>query len=98
MATAGSSLGSALIAFASAIVPPDTDRIGLWTIDGETTRWAGVILFVLGGELGVVVSLFMLVPLIARIHTEERPLRAHFGKEYDAYAARTWRLVRGSIE
>lgn len=40
-----------LIALASAIVPPYTDRIGLWTIDGETTRWVGVILYVLGGAL-----------------------------------------------
>ncbi len=28
-----------LIALTSAILPPYTDRIGLWTIDGETTRW-----------------------------------------------------------
>jgi protein-S-isoprenylcysteine O-methyltransferase Ste14 len=140
-----------LIAFASAIVPPYTDRIGLWTIDGETTRWAGVILYVLGGALrlwpvfvlgsrfsglvaiqsghtlethgiyslvrnpsylgmlinmlgwglsfrgwsGVAVALLLLVPLIARIHSEERLLRGHFGAEYDAYVARTWRLVPG---
>jgi hypothetical protein len=35
-----------LIALTSAILPPYTDRIGLWTIDGETTRWIGVILYV----------------------------------------------------
>lgn len=40
-----------LIALASAIVPPYTDRIGLWTIDGETTRWIGLILYTLGGTL-----------------------------------------------
>src|SRR5579864_4910895 len=40
-----------VIALASAIVPPYTDRIGLWTIDGETTRWTGVVLYVLGGVL-----------------------------------------------
>src|SRR5579863_8588417 len=33
-----------LISVASAIVPPYMDRIGLWTIDGETTRWIGVAL------------------------------------------------------
>jgi protein-S-isoprenylcysteine O-methyltransferase Ste14 len=140
-----------LIALASAIVPPYTDRIGLWTIDGETTRWAGVILYVLGGALrlwpvfvlgsrfsglvaiqtghrlethgvysmvrnpsylgmlinmlgwglafrgwsGVVAALLLLVPLIARIHAEERLLHEHFGAEYDAYVARTWRLIPG---
>ena len=140
-----------LIAFASAIVPPYTDRVGLWTIDGETTRWVGVILYVLGGALrlwpvfvlgsrfsglvaiqsghmletqgiyglvrnpsylgmlinmlgwglafrswsGVAVALSMLAPLIARIHSEERLLRAHFGADYEAYVARTWRLIPG---
>src|ERR1700677_4963462 len=140
-----------LIALASAIVPPYTDRIGLWTIDGETTRWIGVILYVLGAALrlwpvfvlgsrfsglvaiqsghtlethgiyslvrnpsylgmiinmlgwglafrgwsGVVIAFFLLIPLIARMHSEERLLREHFGSEYDAYFARTWRLIPG---
>ena len=38
-----------LIALASAFVPAYTDRVGLWTIDGDTTRWVGVILYALGG-------------------------------------------------
>jgi protein-S-isoprenylcysteine O-methyltransferase Ste14 len=140
-----------LIAFASAIVPPYTDRIGLWTIDGEATRWLGVILYVLGGALrlwpvfvlgsrfsglvaiqsghtletdgiynlvrnpsylgmlinmlgwglsfrgwsGIAIALLMLVPLIARIHSEERLLKEHFGADYDRYVARTWRLIPG---
>jgi protein-S-isoprenylcysteine O-methyltransferase Ste14 len=140
-----------LIALVSAILPPYTDRIGLWTIDGETTRWIGVILYVLGGALrlwpvfvlgsrfsglvaiqsghtlethgiyslvrnpsylgmiinmlgwglafrgwsGVVIALLLLVPLIPRIHSEERLLGAHFGAEYGAYVARTWRLIPG---
>ena len=140
-----------LIALTSAILPPYTDRIGLWTIDGEATRWIGVILYVLGGALrlwpvfvlgsrfsglaaiqsghtlvthgiyslvrnpsylgmiinmlgwglafrgwsGVVIALLLLVPLIPRIHSEERLLGAHFGAEYDAYVARTWRLIPG---
>jgi protein-S-isoprenylcysteine O-methyltransferase Ste14 len=140
-----------LIALTSAVIPPYTDRIGLWTIDGDTTRWAGVLVYVLGGALrlwpvfilgsrfsglvaiqpghtlethgvyslirnpsylgmlinilgwglafrgwaGVAVALLLLVPLIARIHAEERLLRAHFGAEYDAYLARTWRLIPG---
>lgn len=40
-----------VVALASAVVPPYADRIGLWTIDGEATRWAGVILYVIGGAL-----------------------------------------------
>lgn len=40
-----------LIALSSAIVPPYTDRIGLWTIDGETTRWVGVALYTAGSVL-----------------------------------------------
>ena len=31
-----------VIAIVSAVIPPYTDRVGLWTIDGETTRWIGV--------------------------------------------------------
>jgi protein-S-isoprenylcysteine O-methyltransferase Ste14 len=140
-----------VVAFGSAIVPPYADRAGWWTIDGETTRWVGVILYVLGGVLrlwpvfvlgfrfsglvaiqpghtletrgiyrlirnpsylgmivnmigwglafrgwsGVVIALFLLVPLIPRMHAEERLLHEHFGAEYDAYLARTWRLIPG---
>jgi protein-S-isoprenylcysteine O-methyltransferase Ste14 len=139
------------IALAGAIVPPYTDRIGFWTFGGETTRWAGVIVYVLGGALrlwpvfvlgfrfsglvaiqpghtlethgiyglirnpsylgmivnmigwglafrgwaGVAIGLSLLVPLVARIRSEERLLRSHFGAQYDAYVARTWRLVPG---
>ena len=43
--------------------------------------------------VGVLISLLLLVPMVARIRSEERLLRAHFGKEYDEYCARTWRLV-----
>ena len=32
-------------------LPAYTDRIGLWTIDGEAIRWLGVVLFVAGGAL-----------------------------------------------
>ena len=40
-----------VIALSSAIVPPYTDRIGLWTIDGEATRWVGVALYTVGSVL-----------------------------------------------
>lgn len=42
---------------------------------------------------GVVLALLLLPPLVARMHAEERLLRAQFGAEYEAYFARTWRLV-----
>jgi protein-S-isoprenylcysteine O-methyltransferase Ste14 len=140
-----------VIALASAVVPPYTDRIGLWTIDGETTRWIGVAVYSLGGALrlypvfilgrrfsglvaiqtdhrletrgiysvirnpsylgmivnmigwglafrswcGVAIAFLLLFPLVARIRSEERLLREHFGAEYDAYFSRTWRLLPG---
>jgi hypothetical protein len=34
-------LAFGVIALAAAIVPPYTDRVSFWTIDGETTRWIG---------------------------------------------------------
>jgi protein-S-isoprenylcysteine O-methyltransferase Ste14 len=33
------------------------------------------------------------VPVLARIASEEKLLQSQFGAEYDAYRARTWRLV-----
>lgn len=135
----------------SALIPPYTDRIGFWTIDGEATRWLGVVLSVIGGVLrlwpvfvlgkrfsglvaiqpghklvttgiythirnpsylglligaigwglafrsivGVILGLLNLIPLIARMDAEEALLRSEFGAEYDAYYARTKRLIPG---
>lgn len=45
--------------------------------------------------VGIALTALTLVPLVARIRSEERLLRHHFGAEYDAYASRTWRLVPG---
>jgi protein-S-isoprenylcysteine O-methyltransferase Ste14 len=45
--------------------------------------------------VGVLLTALLLVPLLARIHAEERLLRAQFGAEYDAYCARTPRLIPG---
>jgi len=134
-----------LMAFLSAY----TDRIALWTLDGEAIRWVGVVVCFLGGVLriwpvyvlgnrfsglvaiqsghaletggiygmirnpsylgllissvgwvlvfrsgvGVLLTASLLVPLVARIHAEERLLHSHFGAEYEAYRARTWRLL-----
>lgn len=46
-------------------------------------------------SVGLVLTALTLLPLLARIASEERLLRGHFGAEYDAYVSRTWRLVPG---
>lgn len=43
--------------------------------------------------VGILLAVLTLVPLLARIAAEEALLRGQFGAEYDAYRARTWRLV-----
>jgi protein-S-isoprenylcysteine O-methyltransferase Ste14 len=45
--------------------------------------------------VGVLLSALMLVPVLARIRAEERLLRSQFGADYDAFRARTWRLIPG---
>jgi protein-S-isoprenylcysteine O-methyltransferase Ste14 len=61
--------------------------------------YLGLLLTSLGWALafrsgvGVLLAASLLVPLVARIHAEERLLRQHFGSEYDAYCSRTWRLL-----
>jgi protein-S-isoprenylcysteine O-methyltransferase Ste14 len=41
----------ALIGLLSAYLPAYTDRKDFWTLDGETIRWLGVVLFTVGGAL-----------------------------------------------
>jgi protein-S-isoprenylcysteine O-methyltransferase Ste14 len=45
--------------------------------------------------VGVLLALLNIPPIVARIRSEEKLLRAHFGEEYEAYCARTWRLIPG---
>ncbi|MFJ7106198.1 methyltransferase family protein [Pseudomonas sp. NPDC098740] len=45
--------------------------------------------------VGLLLTAVTLIPLIARIHSEEGLLRAQFGSEYEAYCARSWRLIPG---
>ena len=141
----------ALIGLLDAYLPAYTDRKEFWTIDGDTIRWLGVVLFAAGGALriwpvfvlgrrfsglvaiqpghtlvtsgvygvirhpsylgllvnslgwglafrsgvGVLLTALIIPPLLARIRAEERLLRTQFGDEYDAYCARTSRLVPG---
>jgi protein-S-isoprenylcysteine O-methyltransferase Ste14 len=45
--------------------------------------------------IGLLLTTLLILPLIARIRAEERLLRAQFGAEYDAYCARSSRLIPG---
>jgi len=45
--------------------------------------------------VGLLLAALTVIPLIARIHSEEALLRAQFGGEYEAYCATTWRLIPG---
>ncbi len=136
----------------AAYLPAYLDRHNIWTLDGETIRWVGVIVFSIGGFLrlypifvlgrrfsglvaiqtghtlvtdgiyriirhpsylgllmnilgwaltfrsiaGLLLGLLALIPLLARIRSEEKLLHSHFGAEYEAFRAQTrWRLIPG---
>src|SRR5476649_1752780 len=140
-----------IIGLLEAYLPAYTDRKEFWTLDGDSLRWLGVLLFIVGGVLriwpvfvlghrfsglvaiqpghtlvttglysiirhpsylgllvnalgwafafrsavGVLLTVLTIVPLIARIRSEETLLHTQFGAEYDAYRARTSRLIPG---
>jgi protein-S-isoprenylcysteine O-methyltransferase Ste14 len=44
---------------------------------------------------GLVLTALLIPALVARMHAEESLLHDQFGAEYDAYRARTWRLIPG---
>jgi protein-S-isoprenylcysteine O-methyltransferase Ste14 len=45
--------------------------------------------------VGVLLTVLLVPPLLARIRAEERLLRDQFGGEYETYCRRTWRLIPG---
>ena len=45
--------------------------------------------------VGVLLTALIVLPLVARMRAEERLLRTQFGAEYDAYCARSSRLIPG---
>ncbi|WP_166364898.1 methyltransferase family protein [Pseudomonas akapageensis] len=45
--------------------------------------------------IGLLLTALTLIPLIARIRSEEALLREQFGAEYEAYCTRSWRLIPG---
>jgi protein-S-isoprenylcysteine O-methyltransferase Ste14 len=68
----------------------------------RNASYLGLVITVIGWGLafrsliGVLFTAAVLVPpLIARIHAEEAMPRSQFGAEYDAYSARTSRLIPG---
>jgi protein-S-isoprenylcysteine O-methyltransferase Ste14 len=44
---------------------------------------------------GVLLAALLIPPLVARMNAEERLLQSQFGADYDAYRARTFRLIPG---
>jgi protein-S-isoprenylcysteine O-methyltransferase Ste14 len=43
--------------------------------------------------VGVLLTMLLIPPLLARINAEENLLHSHFGEEYNAYRSHTWRLI-----
>jgi protein-S-isoprenylcysteine O-methyltransferase Ste14 len=139
----------ALIGLMLSYAPALSDRLNLFVVGGEGTRWAGVLLCVVGGALriapvfalgerfsglaaiqpghelvtdglysrirnpsylglligalgwslafrsliGILLTALLVVPLVARMRSEEALLGERFGEAYAAYRARTWRLA-----
>ncbi len=140
-----------LLGLLDAYLPAYTDRKELWTINGDTTRWVGVVLFTAGGALrlwpvfvlgnrfsglvaiqpghtlvtsgiygvirhpsylgllinslgwglafrsgvGLLLTVLLIPPLLARINSEEKLLRTQFRDEYQVYCTHTSRLIPG---
>jgi protein-S-isoprenylcysteine O-methyltransferase Ste14 len=61
--------------------------------------YVGLVVITLGWALvfrswaGVLLTLALIPPLVARMDSEERLLVSQFGAAYEAYRARTWRLI-----
>jgi len=45
--------------------------------------------------VGVLLTLLLIPPLLARINAEENMLHSQFGDEYNLYRSHTWRLIPG---
>jgi protein-S-isoprenylcysteine O-methyltransferase Ste14 len=45
--------------------------------------------------VGVILTMLLIPPLLARIDAEENLLRSQFGDEYKTYLSHTWRLIPG---
>jgi protein-S-isoprenylcysteine O-methyltransferase Ste14 len=71
---------------------------GIYTLI-RNPSYLGLLICTLGWVLafrsgvGILIAALLIPPLVSRMHSEERLLRDYFGAEYDAYFAKTWRLV-----
>ena len=45
--------------------------------------------------VGLILTLLLILPLLARISAEEKLLRGQFGDAYNVYCSHTWRLIPG---
>jgi protein-S-isoprenylcysteine O-methyltransferase Ste14 len=138
-----------VLGFLLAWLPAYTDRVNVWTLDGDAVRYFGLALYVMGSVLrvgavfvlgrrfsglvaiqeghelvtgglyrvirhpsylgllmglfgwdlvfrsaiGVLVSLLLVPPLVARMNSEESLLESEFGEKYADFRKRTWRLL-----
>jgi protein-S-isoprenylcysteine O-methyltransferase Ste14 len=141
--------GFGIVLFAMIIIPPYCDRRDIWTFDGDTVRYLGLILFFAGSILrlaavfelghrfsglvaiqpghqletdglyrhvrhpsysgllvsmigwalifrssvGLISNIFLFLLLVSRMADEEKFLEAHFGRAYQVYRQKTWRLL-----
>ena len=46
--------------------------------------------------VGVLLTVLLIPPLLARIDAEENLRYSQFGDDYNTYRSHTWRLIRGS--
>lgn len=67
----------------------------------RTPSYLGLLISMIGWSLafrsgaGLMLAALLVPPFLARIHSEERLLHEQFGTEYDAYRARSSRLIPG---
>ena len=67
----------------------------------DKPSYLGLLIGALGWALafrsgvGVLLTALIIPPLLARIHAEEKRLHTQFSPEYDAYRARTSRMIPG---
>ncbi len=45
--------------------------------------------------VGVLLTVLLILPLLARISAKENLLRSQFGNDYNRYRSHTWRLIPG---
>jgi len=60
---------------------------------GDLLLWVGAGLAVSNWIVAVVITLVMFSSYRYRIQSEEHMLLATFGEDYQAYMAKTWRLI-----